>query len=189
MNIQYKEIDNIKKFISCVNYDNNVRYLLDISNTHSSEIMTSVGFIIETNTGQKIGDGGLYDRYGNNFCNKIYTVCSVCTGLDAIFRNIHLKKEIFHKRLALVFISLPVNQEVVMYLHDLLVEKGFDVSICFESKSNKIKNFAKGCEWCCIIEKIEHGKFFGRIFKPNLDNSQQKFNAKTVVELEEMFLQ
>ena len=61
--------------------------------------------------------------------------------------------------------------------------------ICFESKSKRIKRFIEGAEWCCIVEKVEDDRLFGKVFQPNLDNSQQSFSAKAVSEIVEMFAQ
>lgn len=188
LNRQYKEIDKIKDFICSVNYDNFVNCSIDLTNTHSSEVMTSVGFIIETENHQKIGDGGLYDTYGNSFCNKIHTVASVCTGLDAIFRYLAVE-EVSNRKLALVF-SCPFNDRTIaMRLSDSLMDKQFDVRICFESKSKKVKRFIEDSEWCCMVEKIEDDRLFGKVFQPSLSNSQQVFSSRTILEVVELLEQ
>ncbi|HEJ9146974.1 TPA: ATP phosphoribosyltransferase regulatory subunit [Serratia marcescens] len=64
---------------------NKIDFALD--NLHSSEIVSGIGIEFYAANGARIGDGGRYDEFAAKFDSRCQTLVSVCTGIEAFFRN------------------------------------------------------------------------------------------------------
>ena len=63
---------------------------ISMSAMYCQEILSGPGFIIHVN-GEKVGDGGIYDKYGYAYDGCIRTVASVCVA-SRLLKNVDRKK-------------------------------------------------------------------------------------------------
>ncbi len=85
--IRYNGYEKALEFYEAISKEAHISCNLELLNPYSAEILSGVGFIIEIE-GKKIGDGGIYSSYGSTYNKKITGVASVCTGINALSRQI-----------------------------------------------------------------------------------------------------
>ncbi|WP_168404587.1 ATP phosphoribosyltransferase regulatory subunit [Erwinia amylovora] len=83
-----------------------------LDNLHSSEIVSGIGIEFYTANGARIGDGGRYDEYAKIFDSRCQTLVSVCSGIEAFFRNINSYNEP-HPNIDLAIICFPEAQSLL----------------------------------------------------------------------------
>lgn len=96
---QYDEYNKTFELVSLLKAISNMQIKIKLDNIYCSEIMSGAGFTL--NIGKdKIGDGGVYDKYASSFSTTLSTYISVCTGINPMTR--HLKDLTEHTRIIVV---------------------------------------------------------------------------------------
>ncbi|MGV8001683.1 ATP phosphoribosyltransferase regulatory subunit [Photorhabdus temperata subsp. temperata] len=83
-----------------------------LDNLHSSEIVNGIGIEFYAANGARIGDGGRYDDFAGQFDSRCRTLVSVCTGIEALLRNMRSYNSP-HPVLDLAIVCFPEAQSLL----------------------------------------------------------------------------
>ncbi len=70
----------LKNFVNKINEKDLFELEFKLQKFYSSETMSGIGFEMFVDSTVKIGDGGIYNRYANNFNKNLSTSISICLG-------------------------------------------------------------------------------------------------------------
>ncbi|WP_241169982.1 ATP phosphoribosyltransferase regulatory subunit [Serratia marcescens] len=150
----------------------NIDFALD--NLHSSEIVNGIGIEFYAANGARIGDGGRYDEFSAKFDSRCQTLVSVCTGIEALFRNICSQNE-RHPDIDLAVMCFP---EAQFLLKDCVYKlRGNNLRVeevpLFRKTKVAISKVKQKAKYYCLIGKDEIRSEHFILYKSSGDYSEK----------------
>jgi histidyl-tRNA synthetase len=182
LSLQYRQCREIFQFVNLLFVNQNVNIELQLENLYCSEILSSIGFIVEAE-GDKIGDGGIYNIYANRFDSRIKSIISSCTGIEALSR--YMKKQSTFKSIAIFLKNYSADIAKALRISDELLKLRFRSYIFPLTKF--YNNDIDRSDWHLIIIEIKDDLVSGSILN-NENQSERAFKGFPEEKLISLFL-
>lgn len=173
---KFQEGKKIRKFIELITTISEVEIRIELSTLYCSEILNGVGFTL-TIDDNKIGDGGIYNIYGNRYDKSIATVISVCAG-SGFYQ--YIESSLTDKSVLMCVRNYKTNIQKVLFIADEISEMGYKISAI--PWSENIRKYITEDTSLLFIDEATQNIFSGR-FAINKRTSPTLFQNLSAQEL------
>lgn len=121
------KLETLNKFKELLQKYTSAEVVIENSNLHSIETVNGIALRFTTADGDHLGDGGQYHSFGYRFDEKIKSLRSVATGVEALMRNSKGMNLFKHVKYISVIGIRGVTETFIIKAHECLVKQGFGV--------------------------------------------------------------